>query len=103
MQEAAHEDANIIFGAVIDPNVTGRLKITVIATGFDRAGSARHVPAAALPHPTDLTSSPAHLARAEAAQPELSHTVAKSAAQASVATGAPPAFTLPRRAPLELT
>src|ERR1041385_3437474 len=103
IQEAAHEDANIIFGAVIDPNISGRLKITVIATGFDRAGSARHVPAAALPTPTDLTSYTAHLARAEAAQPELSHTVTKSAAQASAVNDAPPAFTLPRRAPLELT
>jgi cell division protein FtsZ len=34
---AAHEDANIIFGAVVDPSMTGKVKITVIATGFDRA------------------------------------------------------------------
>jgi cell division protein FtsZ len=32
---AAHEDANIIFGAVVDPKMEGRVKITVIATGFD--------------------------------------------------------------------
>jgi cell division protein FtsZ len=32
---AAHEDANIIFGAVVDPTMEGRVKITVIATGFD--------------------------------------------------------------------
>jgi cell division protein FtsZ len=36
IQEAAHEDANIIFGAVVDPSVQGKIKITVIATGFDR-------------------------------------------------------------------
>ena len=41
IQEAAHEDANIIFGAVIDPRMEGRVKITVIATGFDRAGAAQ--------------------------------------------------------------
>ncbi len=35
IQEAAHEDANIIFGAVVDPQLGGRVKITVIATGFD--------------------------------------------------------------------
>src|SRR5215203_2739928 len=35
IQEAAHEDANIIFGAVIDPTLDGRVKVTVIATGFD--------------------------------------------------------------------
>jgi cell division protein FtsZ len=34
VQEAAHEDANIIFGAVVDPSLTGTVKITVIATGF---------------------------------------------------------------------
>ena len=33
---AAHEDANIIFGAVVDPTMEGQVKITVIATGFDR-------------------------------------------------------------------
>jgi cell division protein FtsZ len=36
IQEAAHEDANIIFGAVVDPKMQGRIKITVIATGFER-------------------------------------------------------------------
>jgi cell division protein FtsZ len=35
IQTAAHEDANIIFGAVVDPNMDGKIKITVIATGFD--------------------------------------------------------------------
>jgi cell division protein FtsZ len=34
IQEEAHEDANIIFGAVIDDNLTDEIRITVIATGF---------------------------------------------------------------------
>ena len=34
--EAAHEDCNIIFGAVVDPNMGETLRITVIATGFDQ-------------------------------------------------------------------
>ena len=37
IQQAAHEEANIIFGSVIDPNVTDEVRITVIATGFDHA------------------------------------------------------------------
>ncbi len=41
IQEAAHEDANIIFGAVVDESLTGRTKITVIATGFESAGDRR--------------------------------------------------------------
>ncbi len=35
IHEAAHEDANIIFGAVIDPKMGKQVKITVIATGFE--------------------------------------------------------------------
>jgi cell division protein FtsZ len=35
VQEAAHEDANIIFGLVTDPNMEDVVKVTVIATGFD--------------------------------------------------------------------
>jgi cell division protein FtsZ len=34
IQEEAHEDANIIFGAVIDESLTDEIRITVIATGF---------------------------------------------------------------------
>jgi cell division protein FtsZ len=40
IQNAAHEDCNIIFGAVIDPNLGDAIRVTVIATGFDQ-----HVPA----------------------------------------------------------
>ena len=35
--EATDSDANIIFGAVIDENCGDEIRITVIATGFDRA------------------------------------------------------------------
>ncbi len=34
VQEAAHEEANIIFGAVIDPSLEDEIRMTVIATGF---------------------------------------------------------------------
>jgi cell division protein FtsZ len=34
VQEQAHEDANIIFGASIDETMSDTLKVTVIATGF---------------------------------------------------------------------
>jgi len=36
IQEQAHEDANIIFGASIDENMADTIKVTVIATGFER-------------------------------------------------------------------
>ena len=35
IQEAAHEDANIIFGSVIDESLEDVVRVTVIATGFD--------------------------------------------------------------------
>jgi cell division protein FtsZ len=34
VQEAAHEEANIIFGAVLDESLRDEVRITVIATGF---------------------------------------------------------------------
>jgi cell division protein FtsZ len=43
IQNAAHEDANIIFGSVIDPNLTDEVRITVIATGFDRAAKTQMI------------------------------------------------------------
>jgi cell division protein FtsZ len=56
IQEAAHEDANIIFGAVVDPKMQGKVKITVIATGFDRAAVQKQVTASATTTPVDLQS-----------------------------------------------
>jgi cell division protein FtsZ len=35
--EYAHEDANVIFGAVIDEGMSGAMKVTVISTGHERA------------------------------------------------------------------
>jgi len=37
VQEQAHEEANIIFGASIDESMGEALKVTVIATGFNQA------------------------------------------------------------------
>ena len=52
IQEAAHEDANIIFGAVQDEALGDQVKFTVIATGFREAMPARRermMAASALP------------------------------------------------------
>ncbi len=38
IQAEAHEDANIIFGTVVDDNMGDEVRITVIATGFDSNG-----------------------------------------------------------------
>lgn len=44
IQEAAHEDANIIFGSVIDDSLGEKIRVTVIATGFNKEGVALKEP-----------------------------------------------------------
>jgi cell division protein FtsZ len=43
IKETAHPDVNLIFGAVIDSNMGDELRITVIATGFERTGLPRRI------------------------------------------------------------
>lgn len=38
VEEAAHPEANIIFGAAIDDTLDDEIKVTIIATGFDTEG-----------------------------------------------------------------
>ncbi|MDR3070536.1 MAG: cell division protein FtsZ [Propionibacteriaceae bacterium] len=65
IEEAAHEDANIIFGAVIDDALGDEVRVTVIAAGFD-GGAAPHKrqprveqPSAWRPGPSISTPAPA--------------------------------------------
>jgi cell division protein FtsZ len=93
IQEAAHEDANIIFGAVVDPQLNGRVKITVIATGFEHTRSIRSTPAAAAGvTPTDLQSYTTHLAgaRGPASSPPAPDPLSQ------------PRLTIARRPPIDL-
>ena len=41
IRETAHPDVNMIFGAVIDPNMGDDIRVTVIATGFERSSIPR--------------------------------------------------------------
>ena len=60
IHDAAGEDANIIFGAVIDPNLKGELRVTVIATGigggraYGRRPEPRREPAYEGPRPVEM-------------------------------------------------
>ena len=38
IKETAHPEVNLIFGAVIDPNMKDKFRMTVIATGFEKTG-----------------------------------------------------------------
>ena len=54
IRETAHPDVNMIFGAVIDSEMGDEVRVTVIATGFERSG----VPRRALERLTTRTERP---------------------------------------------
>ncbi|MGB2965599.1 MAG: cell division protein FtsZ [Anaerolineales bacterium] len=43
IKETAHPEVNLIFGAVIDPAMEDKFRITVIATGFETTGMPRNI------------------------------------------------------------
>jgi cell division protein FtsZ len=43
IKETAHPDVNLIFGAVISPDMGDELRVTVIATGFEQSGMPRNI------------------------------------------------------------
>jgi cell division protein FtsZ len=43
IRETSHPDVNMIFGAVIDPDMGDEIRVTVIATGFERTGMPRRI------------------------------------------------------------
>ena len=55
VQEAADEEANIIFGAVVDPALKGKVKITVIATGFGPQAASANPAGSAAATPVDMS------------------------------------------------
>jgi len=63
IQEEAHDDANIIFGAVIDETMTDEIRITVIATGFGEAKEEKKPAPAPAQAPSTNVSSIANAAQ----------------------------------------
>jgi cell division protein FtsZ len=103
VQEAADEDANIIFGAVVDPSLKGKVKITVIATGFGAHMAARPSPASGVQTPIDM-SIYADAARSRAA--DAGAAAAAAAAQNRLSIARRPILDLPlgaQAAPLAAT
>jgi cell division protein FtsZ len=93
VQEAAHEDANIIFGLVTDPNMEDVVKVTVIATGFDSQAIDTQLTAA-----THGGNHAHHSSAYQSHIPGLSHAQAvRSPAQQAMGRG--PAQSLPSMPP----
>jgi len=63
IQEEAHDEANIIFGAVIDETMTDEIRITVIATGFGEVKEEKKPASAPAPTPSTNVSSIANAAQ----------------------------------------
>jgi hypothetical protein len=93
VQEAADEDANFIFGAVVDPTLKGKVKITVIATGFGSPAATRDAGASAQT-PVDLS--------AYVEQPRLRADPVGSAAGPGLDRALSSRFSIARRAAVEL-
>jgi cell division protein FtsZ len=56
IQEEAHDDANIIFGAVIDESLTDEIRITVIATGFGEVREEKKLAPSPVQHVANVAS-----------------------------------------------
>ena len=95
VQEAAHPEANIIFGATFDPNLEDEIRVTVIATGFEDASVDGEAPAAAPAAPAAPVQTPAYTPVRPAAparerpQGLFSGAAEKAAAAAPAAPAAP--------------
>ena len=68
IRETAHPDVNMIFGAVIDPEMGDEVRVTVIATGFERSG----VPRRALERLSTRTEKPAPVSASSLFRPSES-------------------------------
>ena len=78
VQEAAHPEANIIFGAAFDESLEDEIRVTVIATGFDEA--AKEAAAAAAPAAAPAQAEAPAQAAAPAAAPVAAQEQAPAAA-----------------------
>ncbi|MEU5692525.1 cell division protein FtsZ [Actinosynnema sp. NPDC020468] len=78
VQEAAHPDANIIFGTVIDDSLGDEVRVTVIAAGFDSGG------------PTHKKLEPQALSSPPRGNPVVSATAGQLSTPPPVTTPPPP-------------
>ena len=88
VQEAAHPDANIIFGATFDETLEDEIRVTVIATGFDEA---KDYQAGVVNQVTAPVAAPAPAASVAAPAAPAAHVAEQAAAPVAEAAPAAPA------------
>ncbi|WFP15500.1 cell division protein FtsZ [Citricoccus muralis] len=79
VQEVAHPEANIIFGAVISDNLGDEVRVTVIAAGFDAVDPLNEAPAKSAVAAAPAPSTPAPAQRVDAPAQEATHAAAPAA------------------------
>ena len=95
VQEAAHPDANIIFGSVIDDALGDEVRVTVIAAGFEGGGPAQRQDVTPQHRPAPRAEQP----RAAAPRPPVQeHRAGQGAGAGAAGSGAPGAWGLPQQA-----
>lgn len=90
VKEAAHPEANIIFGTVIDDTLGDEVRVTVIAAGFDGGAPAPRLEPMVVERPAAASALP-EVSLDEAVE-EPKAEAPKPAASAPVATSIEPAF-----------
>ena len=90
IQEEAHEDANILFGAVIDDSMTDIVRVTVIATGFNKPLSRMARQTHSRPVAQSTPAQPALQAQSIQHPQTIAHSFAAPAMQAAQAPMPPP-------------
>ncbi|WP_309067307.1 cell division protein FtsZ [Microbacterium sp.] len=89
VKEAAHPEANIIFGTVIDDTLGDEVRVTVIAAGFDGGQPATKLEPMVVERPA---ATPLPEVRLEEDEPERKPEPARPAAPAPVSSSIDPAF-----------
>jgi cell division protein FtsZ len=79
IREEVDPDANIIFGSTFDENLSGKMRISVVATGIDAEAVARARPAISLVSSRDAPAAAREPAAAAYTQPVLTHNAAATA------------------------
>ncbi|MCM6773330.1 cell division protein FtsZ [Nocardia sp. CDC159] len=100
VQEAAHIEANIIFGTVIDDSLGDEVRVTVIAAGFDGGTPARRIETTARPH--TITARAGELSRGATtptAEPRTADPAPSSTPSSSIERGPAPNYGHPRTSP----